>query len=121
MGRPLRFIGEPITVLFDEPPVWKKRPGCPDGFVWRGETYRVVELLSEWCDFRRRGKMARNMRPSHLAVAVGRGSWGVGRFTFRLRTAGGRVFELYYDRAPRSVDDREGTWMLYREMAQEER
>jgi len=72
---PLHFIGEPIEVVFDEPPVWTKSPGCPDGFVWRGETYRVVELLTEWRDYTR-GKMAQNMTVSHLAVAAHRGSWG---------------------------------------------
>ena len=117
---PLRFIGEPIEVVFDKPPVRQKAPGCPDGFVWRGETYRVVELLSAWCDFARRGKMARNMRESHLAAAASRGSLGVGRFTFRVRTDAGRVFDLYYDRAPKSVDDRKGSWTLYREMSTEE-
>jgi hypothetical protein len=116
---PLRFIGEPIEAVFGEPPVWSKSPGCPDGFVWRGKTYRIVELLGEWCDFTRRGKMARNMRESHLAAAVAHGSLGVGRFTFRVRTDKGRIFELYYDRAPRSVDDRKGAWTLYRELAYE--
>jgi hypothetical protein len=118
--KPLCFIGEPIEAVFDEPPVWSKSPGCPDGFIWRGETYRIVELLGEWCDFKRRGKMARNMRESHLAVAASRGSLGVGRFTFCVRTENGRIFELYYDRAPKSVDDRKGSWMLYREMSAEE-
>jgi hypothetical protein len=112
----LRFIGESIEVVFAEPPVRSKSPGCPDGFVWRGETFRVVELLGEWRDFTRRGKMARNMRPTHLAAAANRGSLGVGRFTFRVRTGCGRVFDLYYDRAPKSVDDRKGSWTLYREM-----
>jgi hypothetical protein len=118
--KPLRFIGEPIEVVFDEPPVWSKSPGCPDGFVWSEETYRVAELLGEWCDFTRRGKMARNMREAHLAVAASRGSRGVGRFTFRVRTEDGRIFELYYDRAPKSVDDRRGSWTLYQEMSAEE-
>jgi hypothetical protein len=118
--RPLRFIGESIEVVFDEPLVWSKSPGCPDGFVWRGETYRIVELLGEWCDFRRRGKMARNMRESHLTVAATHGSLGVGRFTFCVRTDEGCIFELYYDRAPKSVDDRKGSWTLYREMSVEE-
>ena len=117
--KPIHFIGEQIQVVFDEPPVLAKSPGCPDGFVWRGETYRIVELMSEWCDFTRRGKMARNMRESHLAAAVKRGSLGVGRFTFRVRVEDGRVFELYYDRAPKSVDRRKGAWTLYRELSEE--
>ncbi len=114
--KPLRFIGESIEAVFDEPPVWNKSPGCPDGFVWRGKTYHIAELLSEWCDFTRRGKMARNMRESHLAVAATHGSLGVGRFTFRVRTEDNLIFELYYDRAPKSVDDHKGSWILCREM-----
>jgi hypothetical protein len=113
----LRFISEPIRVQFDEPPPLEKKPGCPDGFVWHGETYRVVERLSEWHDYTRRGAMARNMRPQHAAVASRRGSWGVGRHYFRVRVDTGQIFDLYYDRAPKSVDDRKGTWWLFREMA----
>jgi hypothetical protein len=117
--KPIRFVGEPIEVEFDQQPVLEKSPGCPDRFIWREETYQVVELLSEWDDYTRRGRMAINMRAPHLAVASQRGSWGVGRFYFRVRTGSNRVFELYYDRAPKSVDDRKGAWFLYRELSTE--
>jgi len=113
---PIRFISEPIQAQFDEPPVLKKRPGCPDGFVWRDETFTVSSKLKEWHDYGRRGRMAHNMRPAHLEAARRRGSWGVGRDYYRVRTAGGRVFELYYDRAPGDAGDRGGSWFLYREL-----
>jgi hypothetical protein len=58
------------------------------------------------------------MRAEHGAVAESRGSWGVGRFYFRVRTLGGQVFDLYYDRAPKNVDERKGAWFLYREMGE---
>lgn len=119
--KPLRFIGEPIQVEFDQPPLLEKTPGCPDRFLWRGKAYRVIEKLSEWHDYSRRGRMARNMRPEHAAVASQRGSWGVGRFYFRVRTDSGQVFDLYYDRAPRSADDRKGQWFLFREMSESEK
>ncbi len=118
--KPLRFIGEPIEVEFDRAPALEKKPGCPDRFFWRDETHQIVELLSEWYDYTRRGRMATNMRATHLAVASNRGSWGVGRFFFQVRTGADRFFELYYDRAPKSVDDRKGGWFLYREMTSEE-
>ena len=85
--------------------------------VWRGETYRIVEKLSEWHDYTRRGRMARNMMPQHAAVAAGRGSWGVGRDYFRVRVEGGQVFDIYYDRAPKGSGARKGAWFLYREVS----
>jgi hypothetical protein len=115
---PIHFLDEPITVHFETPPVREKLPPCPDGFTWQGREYRVVEKLSEWSDFTRRGKMARNMRPAHAAVAGGRGSLNVGRFYFRVRVDSGQVFDLYYDRAMKDIDHRKGEWFVYRELAE---
>jgi hypothetical protein len=109
-------VGEPIQVEFDQPGFLEKKPGCPDRFIWRGETYRVVEKLKEWHDYRRRGRVAHNMRRAHLETARRRGSWGVGRDYYRVRTETGQIFDLYYDRAPKNVDDRKGAWYLYREV-----
>lgn len=109
------FIDEPISVTFSEPPLLQKSPPCPATFTWRGETLQVEEMLEIWTDYRRRGRAAHNMRPAHLMTAASRGSWGVGRFFYKVRVADGRVFTLYYDRAPRDVDDRKGSWVLYRQ------
>jgi len=111
-----QFIGEPIGVVYDQPPALAKKPSCPDSFVWRNEVFRVVEILSQWRDFDRRGRMDHNMRPSRVSSARARGSWGVGRYYFRVRTETRRVFELYYDRAPKNAGDRIGAWFLYREL-----
>ncbi len=114
--RSIHFLDEPIEVIFDSPPAYEKTPPCPDRFIWAGKTYRVVERLSEWTDFARRGRSARNMRPAHAEVAAGRGSLNVGRFFFRVRIDTGQVFDLYYDRAMKNLDDRKGEWFIYREM-----
>ncbi len=114
--KPLHFLDQPIEVFFDSPPAREKSPHCPDRFVWEGRTYRTVEKLSEWNDFTRRGRAARNMRPSHAEVASGRGSLNVGRFFFRVRVHTGQIFDLYYDRAMKSVDERKGQWFVYREL-----
>jgi hypothetical protein len=111
-----RFIGQEITVEFDRPPLVEKKPPCPDRFNWGEESFEIELMLQEWHDYRRRGRMAQNMRPTHAAVAERRGSWGVGRYYFRVRTAEGRIFELYYDRAPKDVDRRKGAWFLFREL-----
>jgi hypothetical protein len=113
---PLHFIDQPVEVSFDATPARQKTPPCPDGFTWDGKDYRITGKLSEWTDFTRRGRMARNMRPAHAAVAAERGSLGVGRFYFRVRVDSGQVFDLYYDRAIKDVDDRLGHWFLYREL-----
>ena len=132
--RAIHFYDQSIEVIFDVPPPLEKSPPCPDGFIWNGMPYRVTELLSEWSDFKRRGRMARNMRPAHAAVAATRGSLNVGRFYFRVRAspsssdttdetnalvgeADSRIFDLYYDRAIKSLDERKGSWFLYRELA----
>jgi hypothetical protein len=116
-ARPIRFIMEAIEVVFDQPPALEKKPGAPDRFYWNEEEHHVVEVLNEWVDYRRRGRMARNMQPQHAATAERRGSWGVGLFYFRVRTATGKIFDLYYDRSPKDVDHRKGAWFLFQELA----
>jgi len=127
--QPLHFLDLPIEAVFDTPPAREKTPECPNGFIWENKTYRVIEMLSSWSDFKRRGKMARNMRPAHAEVASSRGSLNVGRFYFRVRvalssslTAGqtnaNQIFDIYYDRAMKNVDERKGQWFLYRELAE---
>ncbi len=111
-----RFIGEPVFVEWDKPPFLEKKPTCPDRFIWDDQTLPIVELLAEWRDNRRRGRMEVNMRPEHLRRALERGSWGVGRFYFRVLVADGRLFELYYDRAAISSDRRKGAWFLSQEL-----
>jgi hypothetical protein len=115
--KPLHFIGEYIEIQFDKPPLLKKKPSCPDRFVWQGTVYEIHQILGEWQDFKRRGDMTHNMRPANTAKALKRGSWGVGRFYFRVLTGEKRIFELYYDRAPKDAKDRSGSWILYRELS----
>ena len=115
--RPIHFFDRPIEVTFSSPPARQKLPHCPTSFIWDGKTYRIVESLSEWTNFSRRGSAARNMSPSHAGAAAERGSLNVGRFFFRVRVDTGQLFDIYYDRAIKSVDDHRGHWFVYRELA----
>lgn len=115
---PIHFFDEHIEVIFNVPPTLEKSPTCPNGFIWNEKTYHIIESLSEWSDFTRRGKMSKNMRPAHAEVASTRGSLNVGRFYFRVKVDSGQIFDIYYDRAIKSVDDRKGEWVLYRELEQ---
>ena len=117
--QPIHFYDQPIQPIFDSPPALEKTPDCPNGFIWDDKTYRVTEMLSSWNDFTRRGKMARNMQPAHAAVASSRGSLNVGRFHFRVRVDTGQIFDIYYDRAMKSLDDRKGQWFIYRELEED--
>jgi len=56
--RPKRYIGREIEVDFDKAPALKKTPHCPDVLHLEEETLRVVEVLEEWSDFTRRGRLA---------------------------------------------------------------
>jgi hypothetical protein len=115
---PLHFLDQPVEAIFETPPAREKAPDCPGGFIWEGKTYHVIEMLSAWTDFKRRGRMARNMQPAHAAVASTRGSLNVGRYYFRVKVYTGQIFDIYYDRAMKNVDDRKGQWFVYREMGE---
>lgn len=60
------------------------------------------------------------MQPQHTQIASKRGSWGVGRTYFNVATKSGRLFRLYYDRAPKDALDREGQWILMAELNKKE-
>jgi hypothetical protein len=113
---PVGFIVEEIQARFDHAPTLTKKPGAPSEFIWRDEVFKVDKVHSSWVDYGRRGRMARNMKTAHLEAAERRGSWGVGRYYFRVQVEGGRVFDLYYDRAPKSAADRSGHWFIWREL-----
>jgi hypothetical protein len=116
----MRFINERIEVFFDHPPALEKKPGCPDGFKWQDNAYKITERIAEWHDYQRKGRMARNMTPVHAAVAVRRGSWGVGQDYYRVRVEIGKIYEIYYDRAPQDAERRKGEWFIYRELSQDD-
>jgi len=107
-----KFIGEEIEVLFDKEFVLEKKPPCPDRILWDGEEIIVQTLISSWTDFERKGKLSRNMREKHLARANIKGSWGSGRFFFRVRDTRNRIMTIYYDRAVKKGSDKKGSWHL---------
>ena len=115
----MEFYAEEIDVRFDWEPVLEKRPGLPAAFSWRGKEYLIVELLKEWHDYRQRGKSAafyQKERGSFRAKsAQRRGSWGVGRDFYRVRTDSGEIFDIYYDRTPKG-SEKIGQWVLFRKL-----
>jgi hypothetical protein len=110
------YIGKTIAVGFNKAAVFIKKPVCPDIFSWNGETYYVAELISQWHDFKRKGKYSRNMKDAHLERANMKGSLGVGRFFFRVRTTDSRFFDIYYDRSIKNTFNTGGFWVLFQEL-----
>ena len=112
---PGQFIQEKIYVGFDQKPLLEKRPGCPNEFTWRDHKFRVVEVIQEWHVYSRKGRMGKNMRETHADLASRRGSWGVGQDFYRVCTDMERIFDIYFDRAPKNPSNRSGDWFLYQE------
>ena len=115
---PIRFINEHIRAFFDKPPLLEKKPGCPTSIFWRDEEFCIQEIISEWHEYERRGRMSKNMRSSHASTARSHGSWGVGQDYYRVKTDNGRIFDIYFDRAPQDTNHRKGNWFIYRELKQ---
>ena len=111
--RPVQFYNEPIEVQMREGVFLGKTPQAPLRFFWQGVCWEVKEVLLEWKDYERRGKSSRNMRPSNALKAISRGSFGVGRFYYRLLCTDDRIFQIYFDRAA----TRGPAWFLNAEYA----
>lgn len=109
----MTFVDEPIQVIYKNLPLLEKVPTCPNAFLWREEEYLITAVLQEWKRFERKGRMARNMSPAHARRAASRGSWGVGKYYFKVQTSTGHTAVIYYDRAPEGSDEPKGSWTLF--------
>jgi hypothetical protein len=109
------FYSEPIEVHFQREPLFEKKPGVPTSFYWRGKSYHICKLIKEWHDYRRKKKRHQffsGKRKTLPPMKPGdRGSWGVGRDYYRVQTASGEIFDIYYDRRPRGQTIK-GEWVL---------
>lgn len=96
------FYSEPITVQFENEPLLEKKPGPPDFFVWRGKSYTIVQVEKEWHKYSKRGKMEEfSSQKKNVSALPRKGSWGVGRDYYRVKTNTGHIFVIYYDRQPK--------------------
>ena len=101
MGPPEEFIAEPLephTGTFDTTRMATGSPGLPLGFTWRGESFRIAEVLAEW-------------------KQSGPGTGGKERYLrkhwYRIRTASGLEMKLYFERQARSGRERTRRWWLF--------
>ena len=116
----MQFIGREISVTLPEEFSLEKKPPVPLSFVWQGRTHVIADMLAMWHRYGKPEIKTQGGRPPYF-VRSGRtqGSWGQGRAYFRVRTTEGRLFDMYYDRAPKGKR-RAGAWFLWRELSPEE-
>jgi hypothetical protein len=79
----------------------ENEPSKPISFKWRNEEFRIEKIQKSWQDW------------GFPAGAPRKKNWRLRRHRnyFRVRTDGGRIFEIYMDRkTPRPA------WVLYREL-----
>ena len=94
------FMGEgikPETSSFSTDSMANGKPGLPRSFLWKGQSYPVLEILEEW-------KEAGNC--SH-----GSGEHYVRKHWFRIRTTANLEMRIYFERQKRSSGG--SRWRLY--------
>jgi hypothetical protein len=98
-----RFISEPIEPdrdTFDTDRAARGEPGLPRKFTWRGEEYRIVEVLTTW---KTTGPCSSGSPEKYV-----RKHW------HRVRTENGDTMTLYCSRQPsRRAGKIKGGWVLY--------
>lgn len=112
------FYCEPITVTFNSEPLLEKKTGPPSAFMWRDTQYTITSVLRTWHDYSQRGTsqfLYDEKRGNAPQMTLSkRGSWGVGRDYYRVRTDSGDTFDIYYDRTPRK--HKKGEWILLKKV-----
>ena len=106
---PDRFIAEPIAPDPDalaDSQVRVGEPSMPGRFTWRGEEHVVAVVLETWSD-------VRPDRGGGKAASRGGKDMYRGRHWFRVRTEGGLVMSIYFERQPRSRAQAKQRWWLY--------
>ena len=93
---PPQFISEHISVTTDG------EIKQPVAFRWKGNEYRVVEVILAWFDW-------------GFPPGAAQRDWRTRRHRnyYRVRTGNGEIFEIYMDRAAPSGD---AQWYLYQRL-----
>lgn len=101
------FISASVSPIFDTPHALGRRR-APDAFLWNDEQHTVSEMLAFWSERGQAWWQRKQWRGRRQHVS------SLGRDYYRVRTAQGRIFDLYYDRRlqGRQMD---GQWILWRE------
>lgn len=96
-----RFVSEalaPVAGTFDTGLMAAGGPGLPRAFVWRGKTLEIAAVVRTW----------QETGPCHH----GSPEVYVRKHWFEVRTRGGNVLRLYFDRQPRGGRGAARWWLF---------
>ena len=99
-GMPEEFVSEPIepvAATYDTGRMAGGEPGLPHEFMWRGQTFTIVDVLRTW---RETGKCHHGSDEMYL-----RKHW------YEIKTASNTVMKIYFERQPRGKLKKERWWL----------
>jgi hypothetical protein len=102
MSRNEKFVSEPITPsagTFDTEAMAKGEPGLPSCFIWRAKEYPVVQIMDKW-------KETSPCRSGAKEKYV-RKHW------YSIRSAGGLIMKIYFERKSMSRNQKRVRWWLF--------
>ncbi len=97
------LISEPITPVrgtSDSAPMAAGLPGLPEGFVWRGKSFGISEVLEQWKQTSREGGRAG-------------GQMYLRRHCYTLRMSDGSIWSVYFVRQTPKSGSPKTRWFLY--------
>ncbi len=98
-----QFVSEALSPLrgtFDAAAMARGLPGLPSGFVWRGQSYTVDDVLERWKASSREGGRAS-------------GELYLRRHYYRLRMNDGSLWTVYFLRQTPQSSSPRVRWFLY--------
>lgn len=105
---PEQFVSEPIepvVATYDTGRMAGGEPGLPGEFLWRGQTFAIVDVLRAW---RETGKCHHGSDEMYL-----RKHW------YEVRTTSDAVMKIYFERQPRGKRKTVRWWLYsFREASQ---
>jgi hypothetical protein len=92
------LVSEAITGAFDAVAMGRGEPGLPQAFTWRGQSYRIAQVLDKRKESSREG---------------GTGNLYLRRHYYRLRMSDGSTWTIYFTRQKPKSGSPKQRWFLY--------
>jgi len=99
---PEEFISEaikPVTATFDTNRMKAGEPGLPREFVWRGQKFRVKDVVRSW---RKTGPCIHGSKEMYVR-----------RHFYEIVTDSGEKMKIYFDRQPLKGRVKAARWWLF--------